>query len=92
MDDSKDKIISVSVEADPGMRKGAYSNFVSLRSNESDCILDFCFLDAQNPDGIMTGVLVSRIIMKNDQLIDLRDAIDRRIIENSDVSGAEDER
>ena len=73
------------------MRKGAYSNFVSLRSNESDSILDFCFLDAQNADGEMTGVLVSRIIMRNEQLIDLRDALDRQIIANSDVNGAKDE-
>lgn len=39
----------------------------------------------------MTGVLVSRIIMRNEQLIDLRDALDRQIIANSDVNGAKDE-
>ena len=55
--DVRDKLIEASIGANPDMRKGSHSNFVSLQLNKSDCILDFCFLDVQNPDAGMEARL-----------------------------------
>ena len=78
--------ISISIDSQPEMRKGAYSNFASLQSNDRETIINFCFLDGQDEKGNMTGVLASRVIMANDQLAELRDAIDRQIIANANRS------
>lgn len=84
--------LQVAIDAQPEMRKGAYSNFVSLQSNEEDCILNFCLLDGQTADGVMTGVLTSRVIMKKERLYELRDAIDQQLISRpSTVEGANEQ-
>lgn len=91
MEGEKKIVASIEVEANPDMRRGAYSNFVSLRRNGSNCIMDFCFLDGEVEGRGMTGVLASRVIMSNDRLIELRDALDRQILGNADAAEAEHE-
>lgn len=81
----------MAIDAQPDVRRGVYSNFVSLQSSETECIINFCLIDGNSPDGHMTGVLASRVIMRNEQLIDLRDAIDRQIIANASIHGAQNE-
>ena len=83
--------VSISIESQLEMRKGVYSNFASLQSNSRETIINFCFLDGQDENGNMTGVLASRIIMANDQLAELRDALDRQIIANATLSETRDE-
>lgn len=83
--------VSISIESQLEMRKGVYSNFASLQSNSNETIINFCFLDGQDESGNMTGVLTSRVIMANDQLAGLRDAIDRQIIANATMSETCDE-
>ncbi|WP_449133754.1 DUF3467 domain-containing protein [Senegalimassilia sp.] len=91
MGDKESQEVVMAIDAQPETRKGVYSNFVSLQSSETECLINFCLIDGNNPDGHMTGVLVSRVIMRNEQLIDLRDAIDRQIIANASVHGTKNE-
>lgn len=83
--------VVMTIDAQPETRRGVYSNFVSLQSSETECIINFCFVDGGDADGHVTGVLASRVIMRNEQLVDLRDAIDRQIIANASTHGAENE-
>ena len=89
--DNETQSLSISIDSQPDMRKGTYSNFASLQSNQNETIINFCFIDGQDDGGNMTGVLVSRIIMRNEQLADLRDAIDRQIIANAAMSENDNE-
>lgn len=63
------------VATDPSVRKGAYANFVMLGSRQTEEILDFFFIDSNDEDGNMSGVIVSRVIMSRDNLMSLRDAL-----------------
>lgn len=72
------KTPSISIEAKSDMRKGVYANLSRIVSTSKESVLDFCFIDED--DGINKhGVLVSRVIMSNQALVELRDMLDSHL-------------
>ncbi len=68
------------------IREGVYSNIALARTSPKESILDFAFIDANEPgpDGavVTRGKFQARIIMSNSSLVELRDMLDKHIAQH----------
>lgn len=78
----------VKINADPSLRKGVYSNLVMVQSSKKEAVVNFLFTDgpAESKDADIEGIMVSRVVMTLDTLVELRDALDSHIKENKILS------
>lgn len=69
--------VNVRLDQDTQSRKGVFADFVMARTKGGTTRLDFSQLDSEAEDGARKGVMVSRIFMNNEDLISLRDMLNK---------------
>lgn len=71
------------------VREGVYANIALARTSPKESILDFVFVDSNEPDAqgnvVTRGKFQARIIMSNASLIELRDMLDKHIAQHAPV-------
>lgn len=92
MTDEVSRQIKLNIQGDMDLRRGVYSNFFSAMDSGGDTILDFCFIDIDGIDdegnAVKEGVVVSRVIIGRDRLVELRDMIDAHLLGADGGAGA----
>lgn len=76
------------IDSDIETRKGVHSNLSTLTMNGDIARMDFFLGDIVNPDGEQRAVLSARIFMHKQDLVAVRDMIDR-VLSGADNHGAE---
>ena len=84
-----DKELVIEAVGTSEVRKGVYSNMVTITSLQLEDVIDFFFIDGSSDSGAMTGSIVARIIMSRTALIALRDAIDTQLNKVSGENNAD---
>jgi hypothetical protein len=76
--------IEVAINIDESRAGGVYANFFLINTTPSENLLNFVFVDhaSISPDGKVPGFLVSRVILTNESLIAVRDALNAHIEQN----------
>lgn len=71
------------------VREGVYANIALARTSPKESILDFVFVDSNEPDGqgnvVTRGRFQARIVMSNASLIELRDMLDKHIAQHAPI-------
>lgn len=80
--------LNIQLAADLKVRQGVYSNLSVISSQPKEDRIDFIFVDGASEDGA-EGVVVSRVILTRQTLIELRNAITSHIAAHP--MGGEDE-
>ncbi len=69
------------------IREGVYANIALARTSPKESILDFAFIDSNEPDGqggvVTRGKFQARIIMSNSSLVEMRDMLDKHIAQHA---------
>lgn len=79
----EEKELQLNLSAELEKRKGSYSNFQTVVDGEHESVLDFFFMDqvAVGDSGktVKNGIMVSRIILTKQGLIELKDMLVKHI-------------
>lgn len=80
----KQKGARLNLQGDAEMRKGVFANCFTLMDSKTCSILDSFFLDTpvttnKQGEDVQGGIMVSRVILTRDTLIELRDMISRHL-------------